>query len=560
MIYPTAKLPFEELTTIDERVDYVHNQLVAVQLALNSLLKKEGVPTMAVVTRDVNLRVSLEPNTGTRVHKSSPLTGRIVQLIPHWPDGCLLPDAPVLMEDGTEKAIQNISLGERVLCHCSYGEVVNISPIEHSGEIVTIKPRGLDPVSATPNHRVLAIPKAEVVGCGGRAIVPGGSMWPRYREKPTWEPKWLPIGDLEAGDWVISPIYDRRDGIEKIDITQFVDFKGYSDEDIWGEYNNEHLRWGATKHRREKLDNGEVRYKSAWNTIPRYIILSSGFMRLLGLYLAEGNLIHEKYHTPYEEPVGICFTFGSHKKHLANECALLLKECFSIRGNIHERPEKNTIDVSIRSVPIAMLFQKLCGEHFNGKHIHPLLMQQKPELQWHLITGVHDGDNSDSPGCNGITLKNPNLISQVATILNRLYLKPAVAKSGGTKVVYWRTEDHNKNRFYLNHWLVTPIRRVTRNLYKGLVYNLGIKPYESYVAGKIAVHNCNALVDVAVGHKDTWIYPHLTDNFVALNDATPVLTVDEPIEKGEQIWMIVRNADGRETHAITVTATIIGVE
>jgi len=86
--YPRYKLPFEELTTIDERVDYVHNQLAAVQLALDRLLEKEGMPLMAVITRDVNLRVLLDPNTGTRVFKPSPLTGRIVQLIPHWPDGC----------------------------------------------------------------------------------------------------------------------------------------------------------------------------------------------------------------------------------------------------------------------------------------------------------------------------------------------------------------------------------------------------------------------------------------------------------------------------------------
>ncbi len=88
MAYPVSKLPFESLTTIDERVDYVHGQLTGVQLGLNKLLEKEGMPTMGVVTRDVNLRVSLEPNTGTRVAKPSPLTGRIVQLIPHWPEGC----------------------------------------------------------------------------------------------------------------------------------------------------------------------------------------------------------------------------------------------------------------------------------------------------------------------------------------------------------------------------------------------------------------------------------------------------------------------------------------
>lgn len=88
MVYPTYKLPFEELTTIDERIDYVHNQLVASQLALNQLLQKEGLPPMTVITKDVNLRVTLLENQGQRIARPSPLTGRIVQLIPHWPDGC----------------------------------------------------------------------------------------------------------------------------------------------------------------------------------------------------------------------------------------------------------------------------------------------------------------------------------------------------------------------------------------------------------------------------------------------------------------------------------------
>ncbi len=88
MVYPERKLPFEQLTTIDERVDFVHNQVATAQLALNKLLEKEGMPPMAAVTRDVNLRALVLRNTGTRIFKPSPLTGRIVQLIPHWPDGC----------------------------------------------------------------------------------------------------------------------------------------------------------------------------------------------------------------------------------------------------------------------------------------------------------------------------------------------------------------------------------------------------------------------------------------------------------------------------------------
>jgi len=70
---------------------------------------------------------------------------------------------------------------------------------------------------------------------------------------------------------------------------------------------------------------------------------------------------------------------------------------------------------------------------------------------------------------------------------------------------------------------------------------------------------CDALVDVAIGHKDTWVLPNEVDTYIALNDATPVLTVDESIEKGEEIWMILRNADGVNAHAISCTVTIIGV-
>ena len=88
MTYPERRLPFDQLTTTDERVDYVHGQLAQVQFALDKLLEREGLEPMEVMTRDVNLRMSLAPLTGNRIMKPSPLTGRIVQIIPHWPDGC----------------------------------------------------------------------------------------------------------------------------------------------------------------------------------------------------------------------------------------------------------------------------------------------------------------------------------------------------------------------------------------------------------------------------------------------------------------------------------------
>lgn len=43
MVYPEYRLPFEELTTIDERVDFIHKQLASVQYAQDRLLAKEGM-------------------------------------------------------------------------------------------------------------------------------------------------------------------------------------------------------------------------------------------------------------------------------------------------------------------------------------------------------------------------------------------------------------------------------------------------------------------------------------------------------------------------------------
>ncbi len=70
---------------------------------------------------------------------------------------------------------------------------------------------------------------------------------------------------------------------------------------------------------------------------------------------------------------------------------------------------------------------------------------------------------------------------------------------------------------------------------------------------------CNGLVDIAVGHEDTWVLPALTDVFVALNDATPVITVNEEVGRGEKLWAKVRNRDIANAHFYVVTFIVEGV-
>jgi len=72
--------------------------------------------------------------------------------------------------------------------------------------------------------------------------------------------------------------------------------------------------------------------------------------------------------------------------------------------------------------------------------------------------------------------------------------------------------------------------------------------------------NCNALVDVAVGHDGTWLCPSEPDTFLALNDATPTFPMKEPVVWDERLWAIISNGDGGNPHTITVIITIAGVE
>jgi hypothetical protein len=70
---------------------------------------------------------------------------------------------------------------------------------------------------------------------------------------------------------------------------------------------------------------------------------------------------------------------------------------------------------------------------------------------------------------------------------------------------------------------------------------------------------CQGLVDIAIGHGDaTWVFPDKPDTFVALDSATPVTNLSEPIKAGEKVWVVVRNRDSVNPHTVSVTVILEG--
>jgi len=83
-------------------------------------------------------------------------------------------------------------------------------------------------------------------------------------------------------------------------------------------------------------------------------------------------------------------------------------------------------------------------------------------------------------------------------------------------------------------------------------------PFSGYIT-QVSIHwpeGCDALVDVRVGHGTKQFCPDT--GYLALNDATPTYPFSEWCEDREEIWVEMRNGDGANSHAITVTVVLKG--
>jgi len=69
---------------------------------------------------------------------------------------------------------------------------------------------------------------------------------------------------------------------------------------------------------------------------------------------------------------------------------------------------------------------------------------------------------------------------------------------------------------------------------------------------------CAGNVEVAIGiRRDTWLMPPKVGTYLALDDFTAVLDCYEPIERGERLWMVIRNGDDTNAHVLTSAFNVV---
>jgi DNA primase len=360
-----------------------------------------------------------------------------------------------------------------------YRKVLAVHEREYDGDLVTVTTKKIRrPVSLTGDHKVLA-------------VRPNGSKYKyfskKYRQYLNYldydskyyfrkVEEWLPIREIEArylkeGDLLLYPINNHIANIKDLNLADF----------SIGEY-------------------------SVGKLFP-HLEVGEDLLRILGYWIVKG-----KNHKEY-----VKFNLGHQEKDLAQEIAALLGKTFNLNASVREyfsgRPG---IEVTVLHSGLAQVFENLCGNGAENKHIPFILQELDPKFQRTLLEALMTGN-----GCGYILSKSTGTIrsvrsiskilsEQIIDVLLRLGYFPSLS-IGKVRIdvdnhkesytVTWSEEVRSKydlvyyTRNSQRYWLLPVAGLVTRD-YKGPVHNLTVDTDHSYIASHLAVSNCGKGGDI----------------------------------------------------------------
>jgi len=402
--------------------------------------------------------------------------------------GCGLAGTQINLSDGSFKNIEDVEVGDEVLTHKGrvrnvtslYKAEVQATPL-YSVNYVT----GQDSLRLTGEHPILIASKKSV-NCSYESIdrpckldkeqsqcFSSGKKKPCGRDKESYEYdiKFVPISEVEEGDYVLKSIRD-----EEIDNEQF----------------------------------------------------SDDICRLLGFYVGDGYIgwqwnrqTREKKYPQYVE-----FCFSNKEQELVQEVQSILERLYpEDKIFIKQVPERSGTYVRIWSKTLSKLFLDNAGEGAWNKKLSEQVMILPKSKQEIIVSGMMDSDGCFYEKTNQLsyTTASKTLFNQLHMLLlrlrvenlqstvarrpsgfkkgNELYDQYMIQISAGSS---WRVKC-NKNKkygekpemsnqlcmFYKNYYMCK-VKLIKEILVNSTVYNFSVEEDESYCVDNLAVHNCLA--------------------------------------------------------------------
>ena len=417
------------------------------------------------------------------------------------PAHCLLPGTFVHTHNGL-KTIEEISKKDYVYTHrMRLRSVTELFKRDYNGEVFHIKPYYFrEGIKTTAEHPFYIIKTHKYCASRGTFCMPMCSQLKNKGCKQKYfmqyKPEWVQAKDIKINDTLVFPRFNNEIRYkERIEINK--------------------LLKGKLIFRR-----GKIAYKGSRTHFVKNIIeINKDFCRLVGYFISEG-------YTNSRDCISFCFL--EDEEEYINDVISLIKKVFDIElSKIQIKKDIKGIELVFYSKVLYNLFSKLFYINTKNKKAFskslPNRMLYLPlEKQAEIIKGWWRGDK-------GYT-SSKLLMNQMKVLFLRLGVIPSIGmdtiaehKKRGKHFIGSReiSAQHNtfhfsnlsffKDEFNLlkdkdfrkfktklsrrhgwmdNKYVYLPVRDISKERYRGIVYNLEVDEDNSYVCEFATVHNC----------------------------------------------------------------------
>ncbi len=256
--------------------------------------------------------------------------------------------------------------------------------------------------------------------------------------------------------------------------------------------------------------------------IRRHVPLGERLMRLIGYYMAEG------YAAGAQNNRQVRFAFAEHETEHIEDVQRLIAEVFDYHGATARSTPRHATEVMIYNHAIAQFFEELTPSGASSKRLPGHVLNQPRASLRQLLIGALRGDGClTNPRRIAYKTTSPHLAHQIAEIFSRLGYLPSIQRHendrtqwsdsyhvriGGAQCAQFAEEfpgldldypsglEARQAYFTDENYIYVSVRAVDCEEDCELnVYNLEVEEDHTYVAGRVAAHNCTTRVVAGVG-------------------------------------------------------------
>ena len=299
--------------------------------------------------------------------------------------GCLVPDSPVTMYDGTTKKIVDIKIGDKVIS--GFGNVrtvLDTYEYDYKGHVAKVDLAfNTHQLTLTPEHKIWAIKASRKDGKRIR------NLRLQYDKAKL---SYIPVSELTKGDIVVCPRFKTTNNSNKI-----LDLAEYARNKAGIEVTD------------TQIVTRQVKF------VNRLINVDKFFMRLAGYYVAEGGFSGNRF--------SLCFGTNAVKSEATNDALTLLPKVFGneCEFTIEDRTERNSNRLWFSSAPVVELLKDLFGDHTLNKKIPSWFLELSDDLLYEFLDAAFAGDGGKSvPRRIDYSTSSSQLAQQIRTLLHKL--------------------------------------------------------------------------------------------------------------------------------------------